>query len=80
MSMSTSAVGSGGAGGFDISKMAASVASRMMNQLDTNKDGKLDKAEFVSGLVAKGVSADAASKQFDAIDTKKTGTITKADI
>ena len=76
--MSISGIGSGG--GFDVSKMASTIASKMVKNLDTNSDGTLDKNEFVAGLTANGVSAADAAKQFDSIDTKKTGKITQADI
>ena len=72
--------GIGSAGGFDLSKMASNIASRMVKNLDANKDGSIDKKEFVAGLTAKGISADEAGKQFDSIDTKKTGKISQADI
>jgi EF hand len=72
--------GGGGFGGVDLSKMASHMASKMMNDLDTNKDGSIDKKEFVAGLTAKGISADEASKQFDAIDAQKNGKISKTDI
>jgi len=72
--------GIGSAGGFDLSKMASTIASKMVKNLDTNKDGSIDKKEFVSGLTAKGISADEAGKQFDNIDTKHTGKINQADI
>ena len=80
MSISMSAIASGGAAAVDPSKVASRIASKMIKDFDTNKDGSLDKQEFVAGLTAKGISADEAGKQFDAIDTKKTGSITKADI
>ncbi len=62
MSMSIGAVASGGAAGLDLSMMSANLASRAKNQLDTNKDGKVDQAEFVAGLAAKGVSKSGALK------------------
>lgn len=76
--MSVSGIGSGG--GFEVSKMASTIASKVVKNLDANGDGSLDKKEFITGLTAKGVSADDAEKQFDRIDTKKTGTITQADL
>ena len=76
--MSISGIGS--TGGFDVSKLASSIASKMLKNLDTNGDGTLDKKEFVAGLTANGVSAADAAKQFDSIDTKKTGKTTQADI
>ncbi len=62
MSMSIGAAVIGDAGGFDISRMTGNLASRAKNQLDTNKDGKVDQAEFVAGLAAKGVSKGGALK------------------
>ncbi len=81
--MAMTIVGAGsaaGAGAGDPAKMASHIASRMMRDLDSNKDGSLDKSEFVQGLTSKGVSATDAEKTFDAIDTQKTGSISKADI
>jgi Ca2+-binding EF-hand superfamily protein len=72
--------GIGRSGGFDISKMASTIASDMVKKFDANGDGSIDKKEFVSGLAAKGVSADVAAKQFDSIDAKKTGKINQTDI
>lgn len=69
-----------GAGGFDPAKIASAVASRMMNELDTDKSGTIGKSEFVTGLKSRGVSAADAGKQFDAIDTAGSGQIGKADI
>jgi Ca2+-binding EF-hand superfamily protein len=65
---------------FDPAKGAARFASKVFGDLDTDKDGKVNKDEFVSGLESKGVSADDATKQFDAIDTQKTGSITQSDL
>lgn len=65
---------------FDPSKGAARFASKVFGDLDKDKDGKVNKDEFVSGLESKGVSADDATKQFDAIDTQKNGSITKSDL
>ena len=65
---------------FDPAKGAARFASKVFSDLDTDKDGKVNKDEFVSGLASKGVSADDATKQFDAIDTQKTGSITQSDL
>lgn len=80
MSMSISSVGSGGSVGFDPSKMASMMASKMMKDLDPNNTGKVTKDQFVSGLTAKGVSTADATKMYDAIDTKNTGSIGKSDI
>jgi len=76
--MAIGAIGS--SGGFDVSQMASKMAASMVKNLDTSGDGSIDKAEFVKGLTAKGVSADQAGKRFDAIDTKHTGTISQGDI
>jgi Ca2+-binding EF-hand superfamily protein len=65
---------------FDPAKGAARFASKVFGDLDIDKDGKVNKDEFVSGLESKGVSADDATKQFDAIDTQKTGSITQSDL
>ena len=65
---------------FDPAKGAARFASKVFSDLDTDKDGKVNKDEFVSGLESKGVSADDAAKQFDAIDTQKSGSITQSDL
>lgn len=80
MSNAIGAVADRGARGVDPGRMAARTASRMMDELDANKDGKVDKREFVSAMTAKGMTEEDAIKQFDAIDTKKTGVITKTDI
>jgi EF hand len=80
MSNAIGAVTVKGARGVDPGRMAARTASRMMDELDTNKDGKVDKREFVSAMTAKGMTEEDAIKQFDAIDTQKTGSINKADI
>ena len=73
---------SGGAGAisFDPAKGAARLANKVFGEMDADKDGKVKKEEFVSGLESKGVSADDAAKQFDAIDKQKTGSITKTDL
>lgn len=65
---------------FDPAKGASRLAAKVFGDLDGDKDGKLSKTEFVSGLQSKGVSADDAAKQFDAIDTQKTGSITQSDL
>lgn len=65
---------------FDPSKGATRFAAKVFSDLDADRDGKLSKTEFVSGLQTKGVSADDAAKQFDAIDTKQTGSITQSDL
>lgn len=80
MSNAIGAVAVRGARGVDPGRMAARTASRMMDELDANKDGKVDKREFVSAMTAKGMTEEDAIKQFDAIDTQKTGSITKSDI
>lgn len=80
MSMSISPAGNGSGGGFDPSKMASMMASKMMSDLDPNNTGKVTKDQFISGLTAKGVSSADATKMYDSIDTKKTGSIGKSDI
>ena len=65
---------------FDPAKGAARFAAKVFTDLDADKDGKVNKDEFVSGLQSKGVSAEDATKQFDAIDTQKTGSITQSDL
>ncbi|MYN17518.1 EF-hand domain-containing protein [Rugamonas sp. FT107W] len=65
---------------FDPAKGAARFAAKVFTDLDADKDGKVNKDEFVSGLESKGVSADDATKQFDAIDTQKNGSITQSDL
>jgi Ca2+-binding EF-hand superfamily protein len=72
--MSIGAIGS--SAGFDVSKMA----SKIVKDIDKNGDGSIDKSEFTTGLVSKGMSAEDAAKKFDSIDTKKTGKISQADI
>lgn len=67
-------------GSFNPAKMAGRMSSRMMNDLDANKNQSIDKNEFVTSLAAKGISSADASKMFDAIDTKKSGSITRDDI
>src|SRR5262249_21908173 len=60
-----------GGGGNPFANLApgATLADAMMAQGDTNKDGKLDKAE----------SKALADAWFDAIDTKKTGRLLSSD-
>ena len=65
---------------FDPAKGAARLANKVFGEMDADKDGKVKKEEFVSGLESKGVSAEDAAKQFDAIDKQKTGAITKSDL
>ncbi len=80
MSMSISPVGKSNGGGFNPSKMASVMASKMMKDFDPNNTGKVTKDQFISGMAAKGVSSADATKMYDAIDTKKTGSIGKSDI
>ncbi|MEI7430653.1 MAG: EF-hand domain-containing protein [Betaproteobacteria bacterium] len=80
MSSLINAVGSGGSSGFDTSKMATLMASKMMSDLDPNDTGKVTKDQFVSALKSKGVSEADATKMYGSIDTKDTGSITKSDI
>jgi hypothetical protein len=72
--MSIGAIGS--SGGFDVSQMA----SKIVKDFDKNSDGSIDKSEFTSGLVSKGMSEEDAAKKFDSIDTQKTGKISQGDI
>ena len=65
---------------FDPAKGAARFAPKVFTDLDADKDGKVNKDEFVSGLEKKGVSADDATKQFDAIDTQHTGRVSFDDV
>ncbi len=65
---------------MDPSKMASKIASKMMSDLDGNKNGSISKDEFISGMTDKGMSTEDATKMFDAIDTQKNGAITKTDI
>ncbi|OEZ62243.1 EF-hand domain-containing protein [Duganella sp. HH105] len=82
MTTAISGVSSGGTQpiSFDPAKGAARFAAKVFGDLDADKDGKVNKDEFVSGLEKKGVSADDATKQFDAIDTQKSGSITQSDL
>jgi len=66
--------------GGDNVRMAARTAARMVEELDANQDGQVDKREFVAAMTAKGMSEQDAIKQFDSIDTQKTSRISKADI
>jgi type 1 glutamine amidotransferase len=59
----------GGANPFANLAPGATLADVMMTQGDTNKDGKLDKAE----------SKALADSWFDAIDVRKTGTLLQSD-
>ena len=56
-----------------MNQTAKTRSDKLVQDLDANKDGGLDKKEFVSGMVSKGMSAAVASKAFDTIDAKKTG-------
>lgn len=78
--MPIKAAGSGAVQGFDQSKMASRIASKMMSDLDPNNSGSVSKNKFISALTAKGLSLADATKKYDSIDTKKTGSITKSDI
>ena len=80
MTTAISGIPSSATTSFDPAKGAARFAGKVFAEMDTDKDGKVKKDEFVSGLESKGVSADDAAKQFDAIDTQKTGAITKDDL
>ena len=80
MSISISSIGSGSGGGFDLSKLASQMATKMMKDLDPNNTGKVTKDQFISGMTAKGMSSADAAKMYESIDTKNTGSITKSDI
>ena len=80
MSFSINSVGSGSSVGVDPSKMASSIASKMMADLNPNNTGTVTKDQFVLALTAKGVSSADATKMYESIDTKNTGSITKSDI
>jgi hypothetical protein len=49
---------------------AGAAPARFMAALDTNKDGKISRDEFVNG----------EAKMFDRLDTNKDGTISKAEL
>ncbi|MFZ6817695.1 EF-hand domain-containing protein [Undibacterium sp. Ji22W] len=80
MSMSITASGNGNIQGFEPSRMATKIASKMMSDLDPNNSGSVTKETFISTLTAKGISSADATKIYDSIDTNKTGSITKSDI
>ncbi|HWW70226.1 MAG TPA: EF-hand domain-containing protein [Duganella sp.] len=80
MTTAISGISSSSATSFDPAQGAARFAGKVFAEMDTDKDGKVKKEDFVSGLESKGVSATDAAKQFDAIDTQKTGSITKDDL
>jgi hypothetical protein len=65
---------------FDPAKGAARFAAKVFSDIDGDKDGKVNKEEFVSGLASKGVSEEDATKQFEAIDKQKSGSITQSDL
>jgi hypothetical protein len=65
---------------FNPSEMAPKMAKKMVEDLDTNKDGSIDKAEFTTGIQKKGATESEASKIFSQIDTKNSGKITATDI
>ena len=52
------------------------IANQIFNQIDTNKDGKVNKNEFVSNR-PEFISEAQASETFDNIDKEGTGSITK---
>lgn len=80
MTNTITAVASKAPRGSDNARMAARTAARMVEELDANKDGQVDKREFVAAMTAKGMSEQDAIKQFDSIDTQKSSRISKADI
>ena len=65
---------------FNPIEMAPKMAKKMVEDLDTNKDGSIDKAEFTAGIQKKGVSESDSLKIFSQIDTKNSGKITATDI
>jgi hypothetical protein len=79
-SIGSTTSGASSAPAFDPARGASRFAAKVFGDLDADKDGKLSKTEFVSGLQSKGVSVDDAARQFDAIDTRKTGSITQSDL
>ncbi len=58
------------------SASAAQYAS-LFNTIDTDKDGKVSKAEFVAG--AKGMSSDQAGSLFDSLDSQHAGSLSESD-
>jgi hypothetical protein len=80
MSMSINPAQNGSGSGFDPSRMASMMASRMMSDLDPSNTGRVTRDQFVSGLTAKGVSGADATRLYDSIDTRKSGSIGKTDI
>lgn len=65
---------------FNPIEVAPKIAKKMVEDLDTDKDGSIDKAEFTTGVQKKGASKSEAAQFFSQIDTKNTGKITAADI
>ena len=53
--------------------------SKMLSKLDTNNDGKIDKAEFVAGK-PKGTSDKDAAALFDSLDSSQSGSMSQSDL
>jgi Ca2+-binding EF-hand superfamily protein len=68
--LAASATGAFAEGGKD-GQPTARGPGKFIEALDTNKDGKIDAAEFAAGAAAR------AAKRFDAVDTDGKGVITK---
>jgi len=60
-----------------LNSASASQYASLFNTIDTDKNGKVSKAEFVAG--AKGMSSDQASSLFDSLDTQHTGALSEND-
>jgi hypothetical protein len=69
--LAASATGAFAEGGKDGERPAKGGPGKFIEALDTNKDGKIDAAEFAAGAAAR------ATKRFEAIDTEGKGVITK---
>ena len=61
------------------SSQLSGMKQAMFRSIDSNGDGKLNKAEFVAGK-PKGVSDAQASTMFDKLDTSGSGSITQAQL
>lgn len=69
--LAASASGAFAEGGKDGDRPAKGGPGKFIEALDTNKDGKIDAAEFAAGAAAR------ATKRFEVIDTENKGVITK---
>ena len=60
----------------------AARAERMMKQLDTDKDGKISKEEFLASPMAKKAKGKGGDpeKNFDRLDANKDGFLTKDEL